>query len=192
MFCVYLTTYFGNKLPPFYIGSTSIKKLTNGYHGSINSKKYKKIYQNELKNNPNLFKSVIISKHENREDALLKEYTLQKKLKVASSPLYINECYASGIFGSRNYGKNNGFYGKKHSEITLQKLRKPKSETAKQNMRKPKSPEHRLKIIQANNGRFRDYTKKETCIHCGKQAMKSNITRWHNDNCKSLSKETLQ
>ncbi len=30
MYCVYLTTYSGDKLPPYYIGSTSIAKISNG------------------------------------------------------------------------------------------------------------------------------------------------------------------
>ena len=32
MYCVYLTIYTGNKLPPFYIGSTSLKKINKGYN----------------------------------------------------------------------------------------------------------------------------------------------------------------
>ena len=191
MYCVYLTSYFGNKLPMFYIGSSSISKVNNGYHGSVKSKKYKSIYECELKNNPHLFKTRIISIHKLREDAIQKEYKLQKQLNVSISSIYFNECYASRFFGQRNAGKNNGFYGRKHTEETLQKMRKPKSEQTKSKMRKPKSEQHRLKIIQANNGKYRDYSKKDTCVHCGKQAMKTNITRWHNDNCKSLGEEIL-
>jgi hypothetical protein len=37
MYCVYLTIYKGNNLPPFYIGSTSIDKIDGGYHGSVMS-----------------------------------------------------------------------------------------------------------------------------------------------------------
>jgi hypothetical protein len=35
MFAVYLTSYKGNKLPPFYIGSSSVSALNSGYHGSV-------------------------------------------------------------------------------------------------------------------------------------------------------------
>ena len=31
MYCVYLTIYRGNKLPPFYIGYSSINKIKAGY-----------------------------------------------------------------------------------------------------------------------------------------------------------------
>ena len=44
MYCVYLTVYSGNLLPMFYIGSSSVKKIQNGYCGSISSKKYKNVF----------------------------------------------------------------------------------------------------------------------------------------------------
>jgi hypothetical protein len=40
MFVTYLTEYSGNKLPPFYIGSTSATRLATGYHGSVRSEKW--------------------------------------------------------------------------------------------------------------------------------------------------------
>jgi hypothetical protein len=40
MFCVYVTFYRGNKLPPFYIGSTYLENMNRGYKGSPRSKKY--------------------------------------------------------------------------------------------------------------------------------------------------------
>jgi group I intron endonuclease len=46
-------------------------------------------------------------------------------------------------------GENNSFYGKKHSETTLIKLRKPKSEDHKQKLRKPKSEEARRHLSDA-------------------------------------------
>lgn len=46
-YCVYVTTYLGKKLPPFYIGSTSVDNLKNGYKGSVMSKKYKNIWKGE-------------------------------------------------------------------------------------------------------------------------------------------------
>ena len=39
MFVLYLTTYSGNRLPPFYVGSTSSSKIARGYHGSVSSEK---------------------------------------------------------------------------------------------------------------------------------------------------------
>lgn len=188
MYCVYLTIYSGKLLPMFYIGSSSVKKVKNGYHGSVKSKKYEKIWKQELKENSNLFTTNIISQHKVRSQAIDKEYKLQKQLKVATSPMYINECYASKLFGQRNLGKNNGFYGKKHTENTLSKMRKPKSEETKLKMRKPKSQEHKNNMKGSVAWQYRDYSLKETCKHCGKEAMKTNIIRWHNDNCKLIEK----
>jgi hypothetical protein len=44
IFCTYLTIYSGNKLPMFYIGSSTVKKVVSGYHGSVSSKIYKGWY----------------------------------------------------------------------------------------------------------------------------------------------------
>ncbi len=60
LFCTYLTTYSGNKLPLFYIGSSSVERVNNGYHGSVKSKAYSTIWKSELKHNPHLFKTRIL------------------------------------------------------------------------------------------------------------------------------------
>ena len=191
MYCVYLTTYFGNKLPMFYIGSSSIKKVQNGYFGSVSSKKYKSAFLKEKKNNPSLFKIQIITTHQTRKDALIKENSLQKQLNVVSSPMYMNQAYATE-FGMPNIGQNNGFYGKKHTKQTKTKMSKPRSEETKLKMCKPKSQEHKLNMKGCKNWQFRDYSIKETCIYCGIKAMKTNITRFHNDRCKlNLTKKVL-
>jgi len=49
-FVVYLTMYKGNKLPPWYIGSTNVDIINNGYNGSVKSKKYKLWYMREVQN----------------------------------------------------------------------------------------------------------------------------------------------
>ena len=49
MFCTYLTMYTGNRLPKWYIGSTSVEKIINGYLGSVVSRKYKDIWNFEIK-----------------------------------------------------------------------------------------------------------------------------------------------
>lgn len=102
-YCVYLTIYSGNKLPPFYIGSSSVDNIiSNGYHGSVKSKKYKEIWDNELLINPHFFKTIIISYHNLRKDATVKECVLQKSLNVVKSPLYINMAFANKEFNSGN------------------------------------------------------------------------------------------
>ena len=150
MYCVYLTIYSGNKLPPFYIGSTSIKKINSGYRGSVTSKKYAYTFMKELKHNPHLFKTKIISLCETRKDSLIRENQIQHMLNVVQSPLYINQAFASanGFFGYDNSGYLGGFFGKKHSEETLTKMRKPKSTTS--NYHKPKSAKHRANMSKNN------------------------------------------
>lgn len=112
IYCVYLTTYSGNKLPPFYIGSTSLHKISIGYHGSVKSKKYKNIWESELKINPHLFKTTVIKTFDNRQSAISKELFLQKSLSVIKSVMYINESYAqvNGCFGRDVSGSLNPAY----------------------------------------------------------------------------------
>lgn len=113
MFCVYLTIYRGNKLPPFYIGSTSTNRIETGYRGSVASKMYRDAWANELKSNPRLFKTIIISEYSNRNVAYLAEERIQRKLKVVENPLYVNEAYANSRFNMT---------GKVHSEETKKKM----------------------------------------------------------------------
>jgi hypothetical protein len=100
VYCVYLTTYRGKALPPFYIGSTSVKKIKNGYRGSVLSAAYKAIWKQELASNPELFSTKILSKHTTRQEALEHELNLQKDLDVVNSRLFINKALASGCFGN--------------------------------------------------------------------------------------------
>ena len=102
IYVTYLTIYSGNKLPPFYIGSSSLNKVNDGYRGSVTSNKYGITWKEELKNNPHLFKTIIISKHNTRPEAMDKELILQTKLNVVKSPMYINMSFASvnGYFGN--------------------------------------------------------------------------------------------
>lgn len=94
-YCVYLTIYRGNKLPPFYIGSSSIARLNKGYKGTPVSKIYKDMWLSETKQHPYKFKTVIIKTFNNRTDAALFESKIQKQLKVHSNPLYTNLGYFS-------------------------------------------------------------------------------------------------
>jgi hypothetical protein len=117
-YVVYLTEYKGDKLPPFYIGSTSLEKINSGYKGSVKSKKWKGIYEREIRENPALFYLSIISEHESREDALREERKIQIERDVIKSNLYFNESIAApnGFFGMDVSGENNPFYNKQHNE----------------------------------------------------------------------------
>lgn len=116
MFCVYETAYFGDKLPTYYIGSSSLKRVKEeAYKGSVASKKYKDIWKLELRENPHLFSVRILSLHEIRHEALAEELRLQILFDVVKNPNFINSALAkpNGFFGSDTSGSNNGMYGKR-------------------------------------------------------------------------------
>jgi hypothetical protein len=109
IYVTYLTTYFGSKMPMFYIGSTRLNKIQKGYRGTVSSKKYKTIWQSELKNNPHLFKTKVITYHKTREDAIRKEFLLQVNMNTVNSPMYINMSYPmlnGYVFIFNNVNKN--------------------------------------------------------------------------------------
>lgn len=112
IYVTYLTTYYGSKLPMFYIGSSDLNKISKNYRGSVLSKKYKNIWNYELKFNPNLFSTKIISRHNTRKEATETEYRLQSKLNVIKSPMYINMAFAAknGYFGRDVSGELNPNY----------------------------------------------------------------------------------
>ena len=114
-YCVYLTVYYGNKLPPFYIGSTSISRVKSGYRGSVKSKKYKNVFQKELQENPHLFKTKIVASYYSRKNAQFKEKRLQTKLNVVKSDLYINMSIAKnfGWFGMKSSKEHSPTFGKR-------------------------------------------------------------------------------
>lgn len=94
-FCTYLTIYSGDLLPPFYIGSSSIEKVLSGYHGSVKSKKYKTTWKQEIKDNPQLFKTIILEKFHSRKNAVHNEKLLQIQFNVVKSNQFINMSLAS-------------------------------------------------------------------------------------------------
>jgi hypothetical protein len=173
IYCVYLTIYRGTKLPPFYIGSSSVEKVQNGYHGSVCSKQFKDIWKSELRFNPNLFETKIISTHSDRKEATLKERTFQKKVNAVRNPLYINQSFAaydsftdrdqSGknnpMYGTSRKGEANPFYGQTHTEETLAKMRGRKCSEANKKLYSklkkgiPDSEETKLKKSIAKKGK---------------------------------------
>lgn len=126
LYCTYLTFYKGNKLPPFYIGSSSVKKILSGYKGSVASLKWKDIWIVEIKNNPHLFRTQILKTYTDRKEASINERKLQKKLKVVRSSMYINQsiCAPNGFCGMDVAGKNNPNYGNKKSQEEKKKFSK--------------------------------------------------------------------
>lgn len=224
MFCTYITFYRGNKLPPFYIGSSTIQKVNSGYRGTVSSKIYKDIWNFELLTNPQLFKTVILTTHHTRKEATEKENYFHHRLSVVKNPLYINRAYAipngfsdidkkgknNGMYNSKRFGKLNPMYGKKHSEESKNKMRKPKtithpkSEEFKQLLSKKyknKSFEERFgyeiseKIKAKLKGpKSTEQKRKQSeimkskpkliCPHCFKSCSAGNYSRWHGDSCR--------
>lgn len=112
-YITYLTIYSGDKLPPFYIGSTSLKKHLNGYTGTVVSKAYEKIYKAEKKSNPELFDTILLEEFDSREEATSNELHYQKLHDVVRSNLFMNMAFAApnGCFGMDTSGKNHPLYG---------------------------------------------------------------------------------
>ncbi len=111
MFCVYITEYLGDKLPRWYIGSSSVSKVENGYKGSVRSKQWENLWESE----PNdLFVTKIISSHSTREEALAAELKYQVDNNVVKSDEWCNKSLAmpNGFFGMDVSGKNNPMYGR--------------------------------------------------------------------------------
>jgi hypothetical protein len=145
-YCIYLTVYYGNKLPPFYIGSSLVKYIENGYRGSVKSKKYKETYRKELSENGHLFKTIIIKKYYSRKYAMFRERNLQEKLNVVQSDMYMNMSIAKdfGWFGMKAKGVDNPVYGKRWKK-TLKQIENNKL-ACKKAFSKPEHKEKMSKI----------------------------------------------
>lgn len=85
----------------FYIGSTHISRVLNeGYRGSVRSKEFRDIWINELTNNPEQFKTRIISVHDTRIRALECENELIRSMNISQNKsFYVNRGYFSAKFG---------------------------------------------------------------------------------------------
>jgi hypothetical protein len=168
IYCTYITIYKGNDLPLFYIGSSSVKKVKEGYKGSVSSAEYKEKWKHHIKNNPDLFNTKILTKHKTRKQASIREAEIQEKLNVVENPLYLNKTIIHEKFVNKP--------GYKLSEETKQKqkdswkLRPPSrpkgfkmSEEHKAKLRKPKSSNKNY-ILAAKKRVLPEVV----CPHCGK------------------------
>ena len=156
IYCTYLTVYTGNQLPPFYIGSTSVDNVLNkGYRGSVQSKQYKSIWKQELHSHPDLFKTIILTKHETRQEALDKEIGFHVFFSVASNPLYINMAHANGKFF--NVGPMSPETIAKITAAMTGKKQAPEhiAKRVAANTGKKLAPEHKAKIGAAMTGKIR-------------------------------------
>lgn len=182
MYCVYLTVYFGNKLPRRYIGSTKVERIHQGYNGSVKSKKYKNIFLEEQAENKHLFKTRILSLHSSHEEAIREELRLHLKYDVVKSDDYMNMSFASptGCFGRDTLGVNHPMYSKTHNDETKKRI----SETLKKKYENGQlvSPFASIDFSGENNGFYGKLHSEETkkkmrkpkrfvpkfeCPHCG-------------------------
>ena len=196
MYAVYLTIYYGDKLPPFYIGSSSIKKIQNGYCGSIRSKKYKILFYEEIKKNKHLFEVIIISTHNTRSEAIDFELELQKSFDVVKSNNFFNESFASinGMFGRDVSGSNNPMYGKTHTEKTKKILSEKRGNCKRfeitdefrnkvSNIHKGKitSDETKQKISETKKGMISTFKGKKHSEETKEKLRKENLGKKHNE-----------
>lgn len=140
MYCVYLTKYSGTAMPQLYVGSSSVERVNNGYHGSVKSKKYREIWERELMEHPELFTTTILSIYGTRKEALKAELDFQIEHNVVKSDQWINQSLA----------RANGFFGASMKGV-------PKSDETRQKISAsmkgvPKSAETRKKLSDANSG----------------------------------------
>lgn len=95
----------------FYIGSKDVDSVLKGYRGSVVSKQYGKIFDEEMEKNPELFKVRIISYHATRTEAYEREQKFQIALNVLHNPLYFNRAIAGKALGLSNKGRK---FSKEH------------------------------------------------------------------------------
>jgi len=152
-YCTYFTVYIGSKLPNFYIGSTTVKRIKKNYHGSVSSAEYKTIWLEELKQNPHLFVTFIIEYTNTLSEKLESELKWQKLFNVVNDDRFINKAYANCKFfttpdsvkKSLETKFKNGSH--KHSDITKEKLR------VAAHSRPPVSDETKAKLSAIRKGR---------------------------------------
>lgn len=84
-------------------------------------------------------------------------------------------------------GENNSMFGHLHSEISKEKMRKPKTTTEK--MKKPKSALHIENMVNARkknkeNGKIQKEQEIVICQYCQKSGAQGAMKRYHGNNCK--------
>lgn len=169
-YCVYLTIYSGNKLPPFYIGSTNLARIKSGYCGSVTSREYRDVWRSELRNNPHLFTVKVIKICVSRSDAYDAEEKIQRQLDVVKNPLYINFHIANTVFSS--YGKR-WKYSEEHAceirntkrkAMTPDKLRELAEKISKTRIERKIVPWNKDRKIPTPNQDFRtaEYREKQS------------------------------
>lgn len=200
-YCTYITHYTGNKLPKWYIGSSTEERIKNGYNGSVVSVKWKDLYRSEQKENKHLFKTRILSYYDTVQESQAEELRLQKMHNVVKNNNYFNEAYASvnGCFGrdvsgklnpmynlgrtlSETHKKNignsvsgekNGMYGKTHTDEVRRKLSVINSRPLEERLSKENADKVRRAVSEAQLGKPKSEEHKKKLSEASKK-------RWAN------------
>jgi hypothetical protein len=122
-----------------------------GYNGSVSSNRYKAIWRQERKDNPHLFKTIIIQRFETELEAKTREEVLHKKLGVVNNDLYINRAVANGKFGGS--GDNSSRFGIRDSEKTRKKMSQAAKNRPSNRLGKTFTEESIQKIKESLTGR---------------------------------------
>lgn len=152
-----------------------------------------KDFLQEQKDNPNLFKYIIVKVFKTRKEANEFEYYLHKRFNVGINENFYNRAMATSS-GFGNYGIPNT---PESNEKRSNSLKGKKRQISKEHGRAlsaslknlSKSEEHKSSISKSLTGKTKSNShkqnlrvpkRKQECPHCGQNATK----RWHFDNCK--------
>jgi hypothetical protein len=197
LYCTYLTIYQGTYLPIFYFGSTSVQKIKNGYRGSVASKEYKDIWKEEIKNNPQLFNTKILSTYLTRNDAYDAEVKIHQLLKTYKNPLYVNKSTGcprnNGIAWNKglklphlcvpnakkgNLGKSNPMYGVTRTKIMALANAASVAVTKGNTYEEIYGEERANQLKQDRSHKLKDYIKNTPDIRSGKNNANAKIYKF--------------
>jgi len=141
------------KLPTFYIGSSSVERVNNGYHGSVSSIRFKKTFRKFLKTNPNDISTHILSYHKTRKDAFKAELELHQKYDVVKHESFVNlsEAKPNGYYGAS--GEKHPFFGCTHSDKAKKKMSEALTGEKHPFFGKTHTDEAKQKMSEANFGK---------------------------------------
>lgn len=178
--------------------NSKVLALAREQHSLSHSKAMKEHY----KKNPEAKKDISIrqtgennqffgKKHSDETKKILSDINLGKikskevKDKISSSLIALERKLSDdekNDISIRQTGKNNSFYGKKHSDETLKLISESNKGRPNKNKGKTISEEWKRKISESQKGICRN--KMVTCPHCGKEGKSSGMGKWHFDNCR--------
>ncbi|QIW87737.1 homing endonuclease [Agrobacterium phage OLIVR5] len=146
-------------MPPFYVGHTSFRRFTEeNYHGSPKSRKWKKKWNELVKDKPESFKRKILKVFETKDEAIEHEIEILSHFNAHKSDLFVNMT----IGGNKFYRTGPLTKEAKEKMSRSTKGIKKKPETVERmsaaQKGKKKSEEHRKKLSLALKGKSLEQT----------------------------------